>query len=115
MLGKLGETPYEPMKEEQDEVAFGESTIDRQLHVSNETLISFFGKRIDGKARPNIIFFTKNNRCQLCCSKEHLASTCPKLTYTRPKCTKCGGGHKTNNFGLKCSFYFGLEHTEDRC
>jgi len=29
MFGKLGETPYEPMREEQDEVAFGESTTDR--------------------------------------------------------------------------------------
>jgi len=34
---------------------------------------------------------------------------------TRPKCAKCGSGHKTNNCGLKCSFYFGLGHTEDKC
>jgi hypothetical protein len=29
MLGKLGEIPYEPMKEKQDDVAFGESITDR--------------------------------------------------------------------------------------
>jgi hypothetical protein len=34
---------------------------------------------------------------------------------TRPKCAKCGSGHKTNNCGLKYSFCFGLGHMEDRC
>jgi hypothetical protein len=34
---------------------------------------------------------------------------------TRPKCAKCGGGHKTDNCGLKCSFCFGLGYTEDKC
>jgi hypothetical protein len=29
----------------------------------------------------------------------------PKLTNLRPKCAKCGGGHKTDNCGLKCFFF----------
>jgi len=41
------------MKEEQDEVMYGESTTDRQLHVLNETLINFFGKGTDGKVGPS--------------------------------------------------------------
>jgi hypothetical protein len=66
VLGKLGETPYEPMKEEQDETMSRESTTDYKLHVLNETLINFFGKGIDGKARPgSTFFFNTNNRCQL--------------------------------------------------
>ncbi len=112
MLGELRDTPYEPMKEKKDEVAFGKSTMDQQLHVLNETFINFFGKRIDGKARLNTLFLTNGNCCQLCHSKEHLASMCPKLIDTRPK---CGGGHKTDNCGLKCFFYFTLGHMEDRC
>jgi hypothetical protein len=40
---------------------------------------------------------------------------CLKLTNTRPKCAKCKSGHKIDNYGLKCSFYFGLGHMEDRC
>jgi hypothetical protein len=44
------------MKEKQDEVASRESTMDQQLHVLNETLINFFGKRINGKARLNTMF-----------------------------------------------------------
>jgi hypothetical protein len=57
VLGELGETPYEPMKEEQDETTFGESTIDCQFHVLNETFINFFGKGTDGKVGPSITFF----------------------------------------------------------
>ncbi len=116
VLGQLGETPYEPMKEEQYETMSIESTTNQQLHVLNETFINFFGKGIDGKARPSIIFFTNiNNRYQLCHLEENTALTCPKLVDTRPKCAKCGGGHKIDNCGLKCSFYFGLGHTEDSC
>jgi hypothetical protein len=82
----------------------------------NETLINFFGKGIGGKVGPSTTFSTTtNNCCQLCRSKEHTTSTCLKLVNTRPKCAKCGSGHKTDNCGLKCSFYFGLRHTKDRC
>jgi hypothetical protein len=116
VLGELGETPYEPMKEKHDETMFGEFTTNRQLHVLDETFIQFFGKGINGKVKPSTTFsINTNNRCQLCSSKEHTTITCPKLANTRPKCAKCGGGHKTNNCGLKCSFYFGLRHMEERC
>ncbi len=116
VLGELGETPYEPIKEKQDETTFRESTTNQQFHVLNETFINFFGKGIDGKAKPNITFDANtNNHCQLCRSEVHIVSACPKLTDTRPKCAKCGGGHKINNCGLKCSFYFGLGHIEDKC
>jgi len=110
VLGQLGETPYEPMKERQDEMASGKSTTNRQL---NEIFINFFRKGIDGKVGPNATFLTNSNCCQLCNSKEHVALTCPKLINTRPKCAKCGDGHKIDNCGLKCSFCFGLGHTKD--
>jgi hypothetical protein len=74
------------------------------LLVLNETLVNFFGKGSDNKVKSNTNASTNSNHCQLCRSKEHMASTCPKLINTRPKCAKCGGGHKTDNFGLKCSF-----------
>jgi hypothetical protein len=116
VLGKLGETPYEPMKEEHDETMFRKSTIDRQLHVLNETFINFFGKGTDGKAGPNTsFFFNIDNHCQLCRLEKHTTSTCPKLVDIRPKCAKCKGGHKTDNCGLKCSLFLGLRHTEERC
>jgi hypothetical protein len=116
VLGELRETPYEPMKEEQDETMSGKSTTDCQLHLLNETLINFFGKGTNAKVGPNTSFsFNTHNRCQLCRSEEHIALACPKLTDTRPKCAKCRGGHKTNNCGLKCSFCLRLRHMEERC
>jgi len=67
VLGKLGETPYEPVKEEHDETMSRESTVDHQLHVLNETLVNFFGKGTNGKAGPSTSFsFNIHNRCQLC-------------------------------------------------
>jgi hypothetical protein len=42
VLRDLGETPYDPLKEEKDEDAIGESFIDKQLSMLNETLIHFF-------------------------------------------------------------------------
>jgi hypothetical protein len=115
VFGKLGETPYEPMKEKYDEIMYGESTIDRQLHVLNETFINFFEKGTNGKVGPNSIVSVKiNNHCQLCRSREHTTSACPKLVDTRLKCAKCEGGHKIDNCGQKCSFYLGLRHTKEK-
>jgi len=72
VLGEFRETPYEPMKEEQDEITSRKSTTNRQLHVLNETFINFFGKGTDGKARPSTTFSaTMNIHCQLC----HLENT----------------------------------------
>jgi hypothetical protein len=39
----------------------------------------------------------------------HDAFSCSKL-FEKPKHGKCEGGHKTNNFGLKCSYCFELGH-----
>ncbi len=33
----------------------------------------------------------------------------------QPKCSKCGGGHKVENYDIRCSFYNGLGHSKDQC
>jgi len=92
----------------------GESTTDRQFNVLNETFINLFGKGTNGKAGPSSTFsINTNNHCQLCQSEEHTTSTCLKLANKRLKCANYIGGHKTNNCGMKCSFYFGLGHMEE--
>jgi len=73
VLGELRETPYESMKEEQDEITFGKSIIDQQLHILNEMFINFLGKGINGKTGPSTTFSTTtNNCCQLCHTKEYI-------------------------------------------
>ncbi len=53
--------------------------------------------------------------CQIYKGRDHIATTCPRLNEPRPKCTKCGMPHKTENCCVKCSFCSGLGHSEDRC
>ncbi len=53
--------------------------------------------------------------CQICKGGDHLATTCPRLNEPRSKCAKCGMPHRTENYGIKCTFCAGLRHSEDRC
>jgi len=62
VLGTIGETPYDPFKEEKDEDTIGESSTDKQLSMLNEILIHFFresGIRNGGSAS----FSGNTSRC----------------------------------------------------
>jgi len=95
-------------------LGLGETNTNKHLQVLNETLVNYFGRGINGKVVPTL---GRNNtiQCQLCKLEEHIASACLKFSNLRPKHTKCGGGHKTKNCGLKCFFCSGMGHIEDRC
>ncbi len=43
-----------------------------------------------------------------------MATICPRLNEARTKCVKCKMPHRTENYGIKCSFCSGLGHSEDR-
>jgi len=55
------------------------------------------------------------NGCEICRVEDHFATNCPKYVTSRPKCLKCGGLHKTDNYGLKCNFCKSLRHIEECC
>jgi len=112
VLGKLGETPFEPLREEQEEGAT-KASMEHQVAALNNTLINFFKGGV-----PNSIpspFSTLFRECQVCKGRDHIATMCPRLNEPRPKCAKCGMPHRTENCGVKCSFCLGLGHSEDRC
>ncbi len=112
VLGELGETPLEPLKEELEEGA-AEASMGHQVAVLNDTLINFFKGGV-----PNSVPLsssTLHRECQICKGKNHIATTCPRFYEPRPKCAKCGMPHRTDNCGVKCSFCSGLGHSEDRC
>jgi hypothetical protein len=44
-----------------------------------------------------------------------MATACPRLNEARPKCAKCNMPHRTENYGIKCTFCTGLGHFEDKC
>ncbi len=79
----------------------------------NNTLVNFFRRDV-----PNSIASsssTMSSGCQLCKGGDHIATACPRLNETRPKCAKCNMPHRIENCGIKCSFCAGLGHSEDRC
>ncbi len=112
MLGELGETPLEPLKEERDEV-IDETNMERQVTTLNETLINLFKGVVSNQEASSSSIVVGG--CQICKGGDHLATACPRLNEARPKCAKCGMPHRTENCGIKCSYCAGLGHSEDRC
>jgi len=112
VLGELGETPYEPLKEEQEEGTL-EAIMEKQVTALYNMLINFFKGIIHN---PKVTSSsTAFGGCQICKGGDHLATTCPRLNEPLPKCAKCGMPHRTKNCGIKCTFCIGLGHSEDRC
>ncbi len=112
VLGELGETPFEPLKEEQEE-GTEETIMEKQVTALNETLVNFFKGTVrnpEASSSSTVI-----GRCQICKGGDHLATTCPRLNEARLKCAKGGMPHRTENCGVKCTYCSGLGHSEDKC
>ncbi len=114
VLGYLGETPYDPLREEKDEDVTSESFIDKQLSMLNETLIHSF-RESSSKNGANVRSSRIASRYQLCQAEDHTAVAYPKHNDMWPKCSKCNGGHRAKNYGIRCSFCNGMGHSQDRC
>jgi hypothetical protein len=116
VLGELGETPYEPLKEEQEEES-SQTIMEKQVTSLNNTLINFFKGAVPNPEASSSS--TAFGGCQICRGGDHMATTCPRLNEARPKCAKCtmphAEDHRTKNYGIKCSFCLRLGHSEDRC
>jgi len=112
VLGELGETPYEPLKEEHDEGG-AKTMMEKQVNALNNTLINFLKGNVPRPVTSSSSSMSAG--CQICKEGDHIATTCPRLNEPRPKYAKCGMPHRTENCGVKCSFCAGLGHSEDRC
>ncbi len=112
VLGELGEMPFEPLKEEQEE-GTEEIVMEKQVTALNETLVNFFKGTVRNPEASSSS--TVMGGCQICKGGDHLATTCPRLNEAQPKCAKCGMPHRTENYGVKCTYCSGLGHSEDRC
>jgi hypothetical protein len=101
VLGELGETPYEPLKEEQEEGVV-ETMMEKQVNALSDTLINF----MNGSAPKPIASSSSSMSvvCQICRGGDHTAITSLKRNEPRPKCAKCGMPHKIDSCGVKCTF-----------
>jgi len=112
VLGELGKTPFEPLKEEQEE-GVAETMMEKQVTALNNTLINFLKGNVPNPVASSSP--TMFGGCQICKGGDHIATVCPRLNEPRLKCAKCGMSHRIENCGIKCSFCLGLGHSEDRC
>jgi hypothetical protein len=112
VLGELGETPYESLREEQEEET-SKSNVEKQVATLNNTLINFFKGNLHDPAPSSSS--TVFGGCQLCKGGDHMATACPRLNEARPKCAKCNMPHRTENCGIKCTFCTGMGHFENKC
>jgi len=112
VLGELGETPFEPLKEEQEEGVV-ETIMEKRVAALNNALVSFFKRNVPSPIASSSS--TMFGGCQICKGGDHMANVCPRLNEPRSKCAKCGMSHRTKNCGMKCSFCSGLGHSKDRC
>jgi hypothetical protein len=112
VLGELGETPFEPLKEEQAEEA-EETAMEKHITALNNTLINFF-KRNALDPEPSS-YSTMFEGCQICRAGDHMATTCPRLNEARLKYAKCNMPHRTEGGEIKSTYNAGLGHSEDNC
>lgn len=116
MLVELGEAPFEMLKEEQEKnMIVGKTMVEKW--VQNESLINLLKRQIKIQTKSGLTSMasTSFNGCQICKTKNHFATECPKYTTSKPMCLKCWGPDKTENCGLRCGFCGGLRHTEESC
>jgi hypothetical protein len=114
MLGELGETPFEPLKEEHEEGMHNDTMLEKQVNAFNESFINFFkgSSFVDGVSPLRTI---NSTMCQIYKANDHIITTCPCIGDLKPKCVECGLPQKMENCGMKCGTYFGMGHIEDKC
>lgn len=89
VLVKLGKTPFELLKEQQEEnMCIIETTMEKQVQVLNESLINLLKRQLDLRLKPSATLgrSTSFNGCQICHAKDHLANEYPMYATAKPKC-----------------------------
>jgi len=111
VLAELRETPYEPLREEQEE-EISEGKVERQVKALNNALIYFF----KGNARNPACSFSSSvvEECQICKKGDHLATTCPRLNEARLRYAKCNMLHRMENFRVKYTSCAESGYSEDK-
>ncbi len=111
VIGELGETPYEPLREEQEEET-SESNMEKQVNALNNTFINFFRENVLNPASSSYSIMFEG--CQICRRRDHVATTCPRLNEAQLRYAKCNMPHWTANSGSEHTFCAELGHSEDK-
>jgi hypothetical protein len=90
----LGETPYDPLREEKDEDVTKESSTDKKLSMLNETLIHFF-RESGNRNGASVSSFGSASRCQLCCRNPSFGLATKAKGVARLRAKRKPGSHIT--------------------
>lgn len=71
LLGKLGEMPFEPLKEEHEEGTKNDIALDNQIITLNESFINFFRGYLFGVGAITLVA-NSFTMCQICKSTYHI-------------------------------------------
>jgi hypothetical protein len=107
VLGEMGETPFEPLQEEQEGGMTGMS-----MKNLTAALINFLEGSMPNpmSSFPPALLI----ECQVYEGRDHIARTCPRLISPWPKCARCGGPHKIESCGVRYPFDSDLGRAEGR-
>jgi hypothetical protein len=114
-LGELGETPFELLKEEQEEGMHDDTLLEKQMFALNESFINFFKgiSSVDGTIPLRV---NNSTMCQICKTNDQITITCLHIGNLKPKCARYSlSTHKTKNHGVNCGYCSNVGHREDRC
>jgi hypothetical protein len=111
VMGELGETPYEPLREEQEEET-SESNMEKQVNALNNALINFFREDVLNPASSS--YSTMFEGCQIYRRRDHVATTCPRLNEAWLRFAKCNMPHRIKNSGSEHTFCVELGHSKDK-
>lgn len=115
ILGELGETPFELLKEEQEEGMHDDTLLEKQVFALNESFINFFKgiSFVDGTISSRV---SSSTVCQIYKVNDQITITCLRIRDLKPKCARCDlSTHKIENRRVKCGYCSSMGHTEDRC
>jgi len=115
VIGELGETPFELLKEEQEEVMHDDTLLKKQVFALNESFINFFKgiSFVDGTIPPRV---SNSIVCQIYKASDQITITCLHIRDLKPKCARCDlSTHKIENHRVKCGYCSSMGHAKDRC
>ncbi len=78
VLGEIGETPFEPLKEEQKE-GVEETLMEKQVTALNNTVVNFFKQNVLNYVA--LSSSTMSSRCQICKGGDHREVTFRPSTF----------------------------------
>ncbi len=113
MLRELGDIPFEPLKEKEEERVHIDMMLEKRVNVLSESFIKFLkGSLFIVGASPSKV--DNSTMCQICKASDHIATTCLRIGDLKLKCVKCGLPYKMENCGVKCGYCASMGHMKDK-